>query len=82
MTHAQDLGALAQSIIDSNRYMTLGTADASGLPWGAPVWYASAEYREFLWVSSPGARHSRATACTAPPPPSTSCSTRTTGGGP
>jgi nitroimidazol reductase NimA-like FMN-containing flavoprotein (pyridoxamine 5'-phosphate oxidase superfamily) len=55
----QDLGRLARSIIDSNRYMTLGTADASGLPWVSPVWYAPAEYREFFWVSSPDARHSR-----------------------
>jgi len=59
MTHEQDLGALARSIIDSNRYMTLSTADASGLPRVSPVWYASAEYREFFWVSSPDARHSR-----------------------
>jgi hypothetical protein len=43
----QDLGALARSIIDSNRYMTLGTADGSGVPWVSPVWYASADYREF-----------------------------------
>jgi nitroimidazol reductase NimA-like FMN-containing flavoprotein (pyridoxamine 5'-phosphate oxidase superfamily) len=59
MTHEHDLGALARAIIDSSRYMTLGTADASGLPWVSPVWYASAEYREFFWVSSPNARHSR-----------------------
>jgi nitroimidazol reductase NimA-like FMN-containing flavoprotein (pyridoxamine 5'-phosphate oxidase superfamily) len=39
--------------------MTLGTADASGLPWVSPVWYAPAEYRELFWVSSPDARHSR-----------------------
>jgi Pyridoxamine 5'-phosphate oxidase len=146
MTHEQDLGALARSIIDSNRYMALGTADASGLPWVSPVWYASEDYREFFWVSSPDARHSRnlvrrpqlaivifdshraggwnalymsavaeelvdvrdgieafsrrseaqgmrawtqetcchppATACTAPPPLSTSCSTHTTSGCP
>jgi nitroimidazol reductase NimA-like FMN-containing flavoprotein (pyridoxamine 5'-phosphate oxidase superfamily) len=63
MTHEQDLGTLARSIIDSNRYMTLGTVDASGLPWVSPVWYASAEYREFFWVSSPDARHSRNLAC-------------------
>ena len=25
----------------------------------SPVWYAPAEYREFFWVSRPGARHSR-----------------------
>jgi hypothetical protein len=39
--------------------MALGTADASGLPWVSPVWYASEDYREFFWVSSPDARHSR-----------------------
>jgi nitroimidazol reductase NimA-like FMN-containing flavoprotein (pyridoxamine 5'-phosphate oxidase superfamily) len=59
MTHEHDLGALARSIIDSNRYMTLGTADESGQPWVSPVWYAPAEYREFFWVSSPDAKHSR-----------------------
>jgi nitroimidazol reductase NimA-like FMN-containing flavoprotein (pyridoxamine 5'-phosphate oxidase superfamily) len=59
MTHAQDLGAIARSIIDSNRYMTLGTADENGLPWVSPVWFAPAEHREFFWVSAPDARHSR-----------------------
>jgi nitroimidazol reductase NimA-like FMN-containing flavoprotein (pyridoxamine 5'-phosphate oxidase superfamily) len=54
-----DLGALARSIIDSNRYMTLATADEQGSPWASPVWYSPVEYREFLWVSSPEARHSR-----------------------
>jgi nitroimidazol reductase NimA-like FMN-containing flavoprotein (pyridoxamine 5'-phosphate oxidase superfamily) len=59
MTHEHDLGALTRAIIDSNRYMTLGTADESGQPWVSPVWYAPAEYREFFWVSSPDAKHSR-----------------------
>ena len=58
MTQEQDLGALARSIVDANRYMTLGTADASGLPWVSPVWYAPVDYRDFFWVSSPEARHS------------------------
>lgn len=58
-TNPDDLGAIARSIIDSNQYMTLGTADAEGVPWVSPVWYAPAEYREFFWVSSPEARHSR-----------------------
>jgi hypothetical protein len=39
--------------------MTLATADETGLPWVSPVWYASARYREFFWVSSPQAWHSR-----------------------
>jgi nitroimidazol reductase NimA-like FMN-containing flavoprotein (pyridoxamine 5'-phosphate oxidase superfamily) len=59
MTDPGDLPALARSIIDSNRYMTLATADEAGLPWVSPVWYAPAQYREFFWVSSPKARHSR-----------------------
>ena len=54
-----DLGAIARSIIDSNRYMTLATADEHGAPWASPVWYAPEAYREFLWVSKPDARHSR-----------------------
>jgi nitroimidazol reductase NimA-like FMN-containing flavoprotein (pyridoxamine 5'-phosphate oxidase superfamily) len=48
----------ARRIVDANRYMTLGTADASGRPWVSPVWYATEGYGAFLWVSRPGARHS------------------------
>ena len=54
-----ELRALATAIIDENRFMTLATADADGVPWASPVWYASSEYREFFWVSSPQAQHSR-----------------------
>jgi uncharacterized protein YhbP (UPF0306 family) len=50
---------LARTIIDANRYLTLATADADGRPWATPVWYAPAAARELLWVSRPGARHSR-----------------------
>jgi nitroimidazol reductase NimA-like FMN-containing flavoprotein (pyridoxamine 5'-phosphate oxidase superfamily) len=39
--------------------MTLATADGDGVPWASPVWYAPAAYREFYWVSSPEAAHSR-----------------------
>jgi nitroimidazol reductase NimA-like FMN-containing flavoprotein (pyridoxamine 5'-phosphate oxidase superfamily) len=46
-------------IIDANRYMTLATADATGLPWATPVWFATDDLREFFWVSDPNARHSR-----------------------
>jgi len=54
----QDLVIIAKTIIDSNLYMTLGTADEAGRPWVSPVYYATAEYREFFWVSSPEATHS------------------------
>ena len=53
-----DLAAAARAIIDANQYMTLATADADGRPWASPVWFACADYREFVWVSSPAARHS------------------------
>ena len=59
MTEAKELATAARAIVDSNRYMTLATADESGLPWASPVWFATVDYRTFFWVSAPGARHSR-----------------------
>jgi nitroimidazol reductase NimA-like FMN-containing flavoprotein (pyridoxamine 5'-phosphate oxidase superfamily) len=59
VTDQQELEAEAKGILDANQYMTLGTADENGLPWVSPVWFAPASYREFVWVSSPEARHSR-----------------------
>ena len=53
-----DNAATARAIIDSSHYMVLGTADANGSPWASPVWFAT-EGGEFVWVSSPEARHSR-----------------------
>jgi predicted pyridoxine 5'-phosphate oxidase superfamily flavin-nucleotide-binding protein len=35
----EELEAIARSIIDSNRYMRLATADEHGSPWASPVWY-------------------------------------------
>lgn len=55
----KDSGATAREIIDANLYMVLGTADETGRPWVTPVYYAVAGYREFYWVSSPEATHSR-----------------------
>jgi nitroimidazol reductase NimA-like FMN-containing flavoprotein (pyridoxamine 5'-phosphate oxidase superfamily) len=48
-----------RSVIDSNRFMTLATADEHGTPWASPVWFASPDCRRFLWVSLPTTRHSR-----------------------
>jgi uncharacterized protein YhbP (UPF0306 family) len=53
-----DLGIVAKAIIDMNMYMVLGTADESGQPWVAPVYFGHFEYREFYWISSPEVRHS------------------------
>ena len=53
-----DPGEIARALIDSNRYVVLGTADAEGRPWVSPVWYAHRDYRELYWVSRPESRHS------------------------
>jgi hypothetical protein len=55
----QNLGSAARKIIDAIVYMTLGTADENGFPWVSPVYFASAAYKEFYWISSPEVRHSR-----------------------
>jgi hypothetical protein len=55
----QDLAGIARAIIDANRYMTLATADGAGQPWASPVFYATADYTEFYWISAPEAVHSQ-----------------------
>jgi hypothetical protein len=50
---------IAREILDAGRYVVLATADASGVPWASPVWFAKEDYRELFWVSYPGARHSQ-----------------------
>jgi uncharacterized protein YhbP (UPF0306 family) len=49
----------AREIVDANQSMVLGTAADTGQPWASPVWFAHDDYNEFVWVSSPAARHSR-----------------------
>ena len=49
---------LAREILSSVSYVVLATADADGLPWATPVWFAM-EDTELYWVSHPGARHSQ-----------------------
>jgi nitroimidazol reductase NimA-like FMN-containing flavoprotein (pyridoxamine 5'-phosphate oxidase superfamily) len=60
MTDMDEISAdLVRSIVDANFYMTLGTADEQGNAWASPVWYATDDYHEFVWLSAPQARHSR-----------------------
>ena len=54
-----DLEATGRSIVDDNLYMVLATADADGRPWASPVYFASEDYTELYWVSSPEVTHSR-----------------------
>jgi hypothetical protein len=58
MNTERGLQAHGREIIDANLYMVLGTADRDGRPWVTPVYFAPVSYREFLWVSVPGAQHS------------------------
>jgi nitroimidazol reductase NimA-like FMN-containing flavoprotein (pyridoxamine 5'-phosphate oxidase superfamily) len=53
------LATHAQTIIDTNRYLTLATADQDGRPWVTPVYFAPAGLREYYWTSTADARHSR-----------------------
>jgi nitroimidazol reductase NimA-like FMN-containing flavoprotein (pyridoxamine 5'-phosphate oxidase superfamily) len=48
-----------EAIVRANQFMVLATADGEGGPWASPVWFATTSYREYFWVSSPDARHSR-----------------------
>ena len=50
---------IARAILDAGNYVVLATADAGGMPWASPVWFAKEDYRELYWVSYPGARHSQ-----------------------
>jgi len=65
MTAGGDLETHAREIVAANRYMVLSTADADGRPWVSPVWFATEDAIEFLWISKPGARHSRNVAARA-----------------
>jgi hypothetical protein len=54
-----ELREMARQVIDHNRYLVLGTVEPDGRPRLSPVFYTPAGYRDFYWVSSPAARHSR-----------------------
>jgi hypothetical protein len=57
--HEHEIADIARSIIDSILYMVLGTVDETGRPWVSPVYFSSEQYKEFYWMSSPDASHSR-----------------------
>lgn len=50
--------ALAEAIVADLRYLVLATADATGAPWSAPVYFASRGLAEFFWVSRATSTHS------------------------
>jgi uncharacterized pyridoxamine 5'-phosphate oxidase family protein len=54
-----ELDRRARDVVDTNRYVVLGTIDDDGRPRTSPVYFTHANYRDFYWVSSPDAHHSR-----------------------
>ncbi len=48
----------AAAVIEANKYMTLGTVGADGLPWVTPVYFTPDGHDDFYWASSPDAVHS------------------------
>jgi nitroimidazol reductase NimA-like FMN-containing flavoprotein (pyridoxamine 5'-phosphate oxidase superfamily) len=50
---------IARRILDTSSYVVLATADANGMPWASPVWFAMHDYAVLYWASFPGARHSQ-----------------------
>jgi nitroimidazol reductase NimA-like FMN-containing flavoprotein (pyridoxamine 5'-phosphate oxidase superfamily) len=50
---------IARQVLSACSYVVLATADADGLPWASPVWFAMDDPAELYWVSHPGARHSQ-----------------------
>ncbi|MFD3441812.1 pyridoxamine 5'-phosphate oxidase family protein [Streptomyces sp. NPDC058685] len=58
MTPRDDLIETARHVMDSQRYLTLGTTGSDGRPRVSPVYFSHADYRDIYWVSSPAAHHS------------------------
>ena len=54
-----ELREMARRVLDSNRYMVLGTVEPDGGPRLSPVFFTPARNRDLYWVSSPDAQHSR-----------------------
>jgi uncharacterized protein YhbP (UPF0306 family) len=51
--------SVVDRVLNANRYLVLGTADAHGQPWVTPVFFAPLDPDRVCWVSSPDSRHSR-----------------------
>jgi nitroimidazol reductase NimA-like FMN-containing flavoprotein (pyridoxamine 5'-phosphate oxidase superfamily) len=56
--NSPEVQAMVRGMIDTNRFMVLGTTEPAGLPRLCPVYYTHHEYRAFYWVSAADAQHS------------------------
>ena len=57
-TAAPDLDQLARDILDSIRYVVLGTIDEDGRTRTSPVYFTPHGYEDLYWVSNPASHHS------------------------
>lgn len=55
----EQLCEIAAGVLRTNRYLTLATCAASGVPWAAPLMYAVDQEEDFYWTSATDAVHSR-----------------------
>src|SRR5690242_15047017 len=55
----QQLLAIPEAVIRSNRYLTLATCGSEGKPWAAPMMYAVDKEDRFYWVSALDSVHSK-----------------------
>ena len=51
MVEGEELETIARRDIDSNQFMTIGTADEEGVPWVSPVWYAPARNKYIILLN-------------------------------
>ena len=58
-TAAPDLDQQARDIMDSIRYVVLGTIDEDGRTRTSPVYFTPHGYEDLYWVSNPASHHSR-----------------------
>jgi predicted pyridoxine 5'-phosphate oxidase superfamily flavin-nucleotide-binding protein len=59
MNREHDAMRVANDVLDATLYMSLGTVDPDGRARVTPVFFATADDRELVWVSDPRTRHSR-----------------------
>jgi nitroimidazol reductase NimA-like FMN-containing flavoprotein (pyridoxamine 5'-phosphate oxidase superfamily) len=57
-TTAADLNQMAREVLDSVRYVVLGTIDEDGRTRTSPVYFVPHGYQNLYWVSNPDSHHS------------------------
>ncbi|MBJ7358308.1 pyridoxamine 5'-phosphate oxidase family protein [Nocardioides sp.] len=58
MDDTHGLVAMARDVLDTVRYVVLGTVDEDGRPRTSPVYFTPHRYEDLYWVSHPDTHHS------------------------